>query len=297
MKLTALLRMLYNYLDHPLGRYDRFGTLARIIRWQLGSRLLGEAVAIPFVNGTRLLIRTGMHGATGNIYVGFMEFEDMIFALHYLREGDEFIDVGANVGVYSLLAASSGANVLAIEPVPTAYEQLIDNIYLNRFLEKLNARNIGVASHNGMLQFSTHSDSTNHVLTENEDIKASVTIAVDSLDKIAINMNPDMIKIDVEGFESEVIDGAQRLLSCNKVKVVLIELNGLGERYGFKDSVIDNKLQAYGFKPVQYEPFTRQFRILKKNKKNGNTLYIRSLNEVLTRVKSGKEISWKNISL
>ncbi|WP_277458609.1 MULTISPECIES: hypothetical protein [Methylococcus] len=76
---------------------------------------------MPFVDGTRLLLRTGMHGMTMNVYVGLHEFEDMLFVFHLLRKDDEFLDVGANSGEYAILAAGRGANVLAIEPVPATY--------------------------------------------------------------------------------------------------------------------------------------------------------------------------------
>lgn len=55
MNLTTPWRVLRHYLDHPLGRRDRMGTLMRMLRWQAGSRLLGAEVATPFVDGPRLL--------------------------------------------------------------------------------------------------------------------------------------------------------------------------------------------------------------------------------------------------
>jgi hypothetical protein len=62
-------------------------------------------VVVPFVGDTRLLVARGMRGATGNVYVGLHEFEEMAFALHALRPSSRFIDVGANVGSYTVLAA------------------------------------------------------------------------------------------------------------------------------------------------------------------------------------------------
>jgi FkbM family methyltransferase len=185
MNPAAPWRMLRHYLNHPLGRRDRLGTFMRIVRWQIGSRALGAAVAVPFINGTRLLISRSMHGATGNVYVGLMEFEDMTFALHLLRKGDMFLDVGANVGVYSILAAAQGAKVLSIEPVPATYEQLLDNIHLNRFQARIDAHHMGVGSEPGELRFSTQSGPTNHVLAPGESTDNAVTVAVDTLDAIA----------------------------------------------------------------------------------------------------------------
>ena len=61
-------------------------------------------VVVNYINDSRLLVQTGMTGATGNIYTGLHEFEDMGFALHFLQEGDYFIDLGVNVGSYTVLA-------------------------------------------------------------------------------------------------------------------------------------------------------------------------------------------------
>jgi hypothetical protein len=48
---------------------------------------------------------TGMTGATQNIYVGLQEFVDIMLTLHFLRKGDLFLDMGANVGSYTILAS------------------------------------------------------------------------------------------------------------------------------------------------------------------------------------------------
>jgi predicted RNA methylase len=72
-----------------------------------------------------------MTGATQKIYCSLQEFEDMALLLHVLRPGDLFVDVGANVGSYTILAAGvCGANVISIEPVPSTFTHLADNIHL-----------------------------------------------------------------------------------------------------------------------------------------------------------------------
>ncbi len=295
MKLAAPYRMLRHYLNHPLGRRDRLGTLARIVRWQAGSRLLGAPVAMPFVDGTRLLVQTGMHGATGNVYVGFMEFEDMAFVLHFLRKDDVFLDVGANVGVYSILAASRDASVVAMEPVPTSYDYLLDNIYLNRFHSLVEARNVGVGSSQGKLRFTTRTGPTNHVLAEGESADDAVTVSVETLDDIA--QSATMIKVDVEGFETEVIDGAAGLLAQGALQAVLIELNGLGARYGFSDVEIHERLLDFGFRPVRYEPFKRQLILLDHHQSSGNTLYIRPSADLEQRLFHAHPAVWGKIEI
>ena len=155
-------------VNHPLNRENKFDALRRWLGWQIGSRLVSGPVAVPFVNGARLLVSPGMTGATGNIYCGLHEFESMAFALHLLRPDNLFLDVGANIGSYSILAASLGARCLAFEPVPTAYEHLLENINLNRFGNLIDARNIAIGDKKGRLRMTTGFDTTNRVIQDSE---------------------------------------------------------------------------------------------------------------------------------
>src|SRR5262245_16370264 len=61
-------------MEHPLAALGPFAAIARYLRWQLGSRILGEPVVVSFVNDARLLVRRGMTGATGNVYAGLHEY-------------------------------------------------------------------------------------------------------------------------------------------------------------------------------------------------------------------------------
>src|SRR5437868_4075814 len=102
---------------HPLNEQRKLKAIGRWLTWQVGSRLVPGPVAVNFVNDTMLLVSPGMTGATGNVYAGLHEFQDMAFVLHLLRQGDCFIDVGANIGSYTVLAGGGiGARCIAIEP-------------------------------------------------------------------------------------------------------------------------------------------------------------------------------------
>src|SRR5262245_35956083 len=102
--------------SHPLTRDHRFAGFARFCRWQIESRFHREVI-VPWVGGVRLAVRRGMTGATGNLYAGLHEFVDMAFTLHFLRPSDLFLDVGANIGSYTLLASGvCRARTIAFEP-------------------------------------------------------------------------------------------------------------------------------------------------------------------------------------
>lgn len=95
-----------------------------------------------------------------------------------------------------------------------------------------------------------------------------------------------MIKIDVEGFEWEVLNGGKLTLEHDKLQVIIIELNGSGSRYGHNDDEIDNLLREYGFKPFAYNPFNRELISLDKYT-HGNTIYLRNTLEVSKKLEKG----------
>ncbi len=110
---------------------------------------------------------------------------------------------------------------------------------------------------------------------------------VNSLDNIVGEFEPVLIKIDVEGWETEVIAGAERILSNQSLLAVIMELNGSGKQYGYDELALHNLMVDYGFKSFSYLPFNRQLVPLEeKNTQSGNTLYIRDIESVIERVKT-----------
>jgi hypothetical protein len=68
--LQELFSLFRYWQQHPLARRDLTGTVARFLRWQFGSRLLGMTVVFPWAGNTSLVIESGMTGATMNVYCG-----------------------------------------------------------------------------------------------------------------------------------------------------------------------------------------------------------------------------------
>ena len=290
-----LLAQLFNFARfisrHSLTRDHQLAAWLRFIRWQIGSRLLKYPLIIPWIGSTKLIIERGMVGATGNFYCGLHEFEDMGFVLHFLRRDDLFLDIGANVGTYTVLAAGvTGSSVMAFEPIPTTHARLLSNLQVNSLNASVVALNIGLGAESGYLVFSADLDSENHVLQTGMQIEGEITrVNVDSLDNVLGGRMPTMIKIDVEGFETEVIRGGALTFNSPSLMAVLIELNGSGQRYGFSEKVIRDSFVDRGFSPYCYDPFERSLKPIADNcvNKNTNTLYIRNVKVVQKRLLEG----------
>jgi FkbM family methyltransferase len=220
-----------------------------------------------------------MTGATGSIYTGLHEFEDMAFVLHLLRQDDLFIDIGANIGSYTILAgAAVGARCISFEPLPATYAHFMRNICLNDIKDRVTALNCGVGDAEGVLCFTSDLDTVNHVANQEEmSLGSAVEVKVFPLDTIIGGEAPTLIKIDVEGFETNVIKGARSVLIRDSLRAVIMELNGSGARYGFDEQILHNQMLDFGFSPYTYSPFDRKLISLNRNKSSsGNTLYIRN---------------------
>lgn len=262
---------------HPLNRRAPLRALGRFVAWQVATRLRPGAFVVPYVGDTRLLVTRGMTGATGNVYCGLHEFEDMAFVLHALRPDDLFVDVGANVGAYTVLASGAvGARCISFEPAPRAYRALLDNLRLNDLMARVEARNECLAAAPGEAEFTSDLDTVNHVVAQPQRGVDTVRVPVTTLDIALAGRAPAMLKIDVEGYETSVIEGADQTLRSPSLRAVLMELNGSGERYGFDDRRLHERMLRYDFTPAGYDPARRELRSREwQASSEGNLLYLR----------------------
>jgi FkbM family methyltransferase len=292
-----LLRTIRFITSHPLSSRNKVGALIRFLKWQLRSRISSKPYIFPFVEGTCLVVEKGMVGATGNIYTGLHEFCDMGFLLHYLRKEDLFIDIGANIGSYTILAAGvRKTETIAVEPSSNTFRKLKRNIDYNNINTIVSAYNIGLGSDQGVLHFTKSFDAVNHVVVDRINKIDTEEIGIETLDNLLPEIyKPTLIKIDVEGFETEVINGATSTLKNHFVKAIIIELNGSGWRYGYDENHIHHLLITYGFKPYAYNPFTRKLTKLEVHGSE-NTMYVRDIEFVEERLTGSSKVIVLNVS-
>jgi len=272
---------------HPLNARRKLAALGGFLRWQLGMRMLKKRVIVPWVDGSRFVTGLGETGLTGNLYAGFMEYEDMLFLLHALQPDETFVDVGANVGAYSILASGVvGAKSIAFEPLPGTAERLRDQVQVNRLESIVDIRNMGIGDAQGALYFTDNRDTVNRVSVAG-DVPGTTRVSVGTLDAELADDHRYFMKVDVEGFEYNVIEGASRLLATDDVSAIIIELNGSGEAFGHRNEDVHDRLAGFGFIPVAYDPRTRVLaRRSSYNTDGGNTIYVKNVERIAERCRS-----------
>jgi FkbM family methyltransferase len=141
------------------------------------------------------------------IWLGFYEPETTDLLLRLIKPGSVVYDIGANVGVHTLLASRLAGNtgrVVAFEPLPRNLVFLREHARLNR-LANVEIVGAAVSDDVGEHQFDAHDSPSMGRLGW-----GSLKVKVVSLD--GFGGDPDVIKIDVEGAEAEVLRGAHDLL-------------------------------------------------------------------------------------
>jgi len=147
-----------------------------------------------------------------------------------LRRGDLVVDVGANIGLYSLVAAARGARAVAFEPVPATADRLEDNIKMNpSFADRVTLHRMGVSSAPGSLTLYTKSfqDYSGHASAHlaERDRAESVQVPTTSLDLATTGLEAPvrLLKIDVEGHEPAVLEGGKEFFERLHPEYLFVE--------------------------------------------------------------------------
>jgi FkbM family methyltransferase len=179
--------------------------------------------------------------------------------LEMIKPDSIVLDIGANVGLFSLVGAEAtglGGKILAFEPEPLTYATLIQNLSLNG-VENVRALPFALSDRSGKIRLSvpkevraTYSYGDSYLSINplaNDDPTAQIeckrlddVLAEQGIDRV------DLIKIDVEGAEHLCLKGAERLLSGSSKPIILMECDEtLSRRFGY--SVFDTLLLLHNY--------------------------------------------------
>lgn len=164
------------------------------------------------LRGARWIAGSSTHGCWLGSYE--QSFQSLFFSL--VPDGGVVWDIGANVGLYSLLAARKGAKVLAFEPLPENLAFLHRHVELNSLQERIELFPMAASDHDGEAMFRIVPGNRSEGSLGPDGTLAVRTIRLDSLGIV-----PDLIKIDVEGNEYAVLSGARQTLTVYHPSVLV----------------------------------------------------------------------------
>ena len=178
------------------------------------------------------------------------------FILNNFPPNGVFMDIGANIGYFSLVVAKqfNNAKVYAVEPVSKTYEILCKNIAFNQYQEKIIPINSAVGNQQGVVDIIDNWGPKNHIFVDSLNLSKNQkhsheTVEVRTLDNIVNKLEIseiDLIKVDIEGYESYFIDGAKQTLS--QLPLLLIEIQQKRSQiFGKQAKQVIESLLGFGY--------------------------------------------------
>lgn len=237
---------------------------------RLGEQpLVGAALrraARLFPEGSVVTVRTGAlaglrwrrhHRYVNGYWVGNYELPVQAALARLLAPGCVFYDVGANAGFFSMQAAKavgSAGRVFSFEPLPENGSSVLEQVELNALSQvRLVNLAVGRAPGTATFSFAAGSNALAHLGSARTPSELSMEVGVTSLDAFTERSPPpDVLKMDVEGAEVDVLEGAERVLREHHPDW-LIELHGedlgarcveLLSRHGYRFERLDGGVPA-----------------------------------------------------
>lgn len=168
------------------------------------------------VNNYYMLVREDDKGISEDLILrGIREPAATRYFLNDMEDGMTFLEVGANIGYYTLLELKNSKNskVIAFEPNPYNVEILKKNIEINGFgSRRIKIEELGVGDKNENMKFYIYEYSNASSMIKRDGMKEEITVKVIRLDDY-ITEKIDYLRMDTEGFEMNIIKGMKNILS------------------------------------------------------------------------------------
>jgi len=224
--------------NRPNAKPELWGDLAGVLRRRamalVNERLDPRWATRPFIatiEPEKLLLEVIPGDVVGRpiVYFGVYEYAISSLLRAFLRPGDTFVDVGANIGYYSVLAGSlvgSSGRVLAFEPSPHIRSRLQRNVALNR-LAQVEVRAEAVTRETGFVRLIEPQGGNNDGLAYVDQSGGERGVRVPAIrlddEPELAGRPPNVMKVDVEGGEPEVFAGAEGLLRDDSAPSIFFE--------------------------------------------------------------------------
>jgi FkbM family methyltransferase len=212
------------------------------------GRLLPSGLAVPVVAGPLRGRRWILGAAAGvgggaSVLVNRAERDQLSRAAALVRPEDICFDVGANVGLYTLLLAPRCRRVVAFEPVPRNLRYLHRHVELNR-LENVTIAPLAVTDREGLASFAPGDNcAVGHV--DESGTQPVATVSIDGF-VAQYGLAPSFIKMDVEGAEVLVLRGAERTLTAHRPAIVY-SIHGEEQRESCREIL---RSHGYAVEPI-----------------------------------------------
>ena len=251
-RLQIVRRIVRRVLGHPGNAQAPVAALTRAVAWQAYKRIVGRPVDVCFPGGFLVRCHPDSNSASSVIYFNrLFDWDEMQFCRRFLRPGDRALDIGGNIGVYTLLMAhlvGERGHVDVFEPFPRHAARIRENVSLNHFESRVTINEVALSDADGESLFVVDRDVSNRVPTSTDAAAAKITVALRRLDTVVASREPiAFAKLDVEGLEAAVLRGARGLGVAAPMVWVFETNEGLLQKRGTSFAEIARLFQETGY--------------------------------------------------
>lgn len=244
-------------LQHPANRQNRLRALTRGWGWQVRKRLRPRPVDVDYEGYVLRCYPDSQSVSNVWYFTARYDVDEMDFLDRYLRQGDHVLDIGANIGTYTLFSArriGSAGRVVAFEPEPRNAARLRENVARNELGAVVEVHEEAVAHEVGEVELLLDHDVSNAIVMGDGLHGAHRTVASVRIDGV-VPTGPRLAvaKLDVEGAEAMALRGATLLLAAATPPVWIVEV--FDHQLRRLGSTVDELLALFsehGFAPYQW---------------------------------------------
>jgi len=298
MKIKKIILIFNNLLKTNFGRAKILKVVKNFLVLQIKKKLSQKPFVFKTCSKSFAFVQKGIDSSSisGLFYYGLNEFNEVLFAWHILRPDDIFFDIGANQGSWGLILCPKKIICHQFEPSTETFEILKKQISLNeRFKDYLIPHKKAISNKNSTVNFTKDFFTSNQIIEKNKK-----DINYEKVKSITLNSAsekygmPTLIKIDVEGFNYQVLEKGNKVLENPTLKALIIETF---RRQEFKKKSFiefEELLASYGFYPYSYNPIMRTIKPITKTNdpllNDNDTIYFRVSRDDLILLKESKPL-------
>ena len=218
------------------------------VMFQIFKRLTKSIISKEIFNGKKLFLYPNCNVSSMYAYTEIPDKQEIDILRDIVKNGGGrfmFLDIGSNIGSYSVSMMDICDNIIAFEPHPYTSKRCKMNFLLNNVDEHY-VKQLALSNEVGKIHFSDYggSSTVNHIVNDGTGIEVEVT----TLDKFIIDTNFDknkkyIIKVDVEGFEQQVFEGGKNFLTNYQIEGIVFEC--------FSKDEVFKVLKSYGFDNIR----------------------------------------------
>lgn len=267
--------------------FSKFKIFFKILFWKIYFLIFNTKI-IKWFNDTYLKIYKNNSSSKACLYFGLPDYEEMEFLKRLVKKNDIFLDIGANVGVYSLFVTSiSRCLTYSFEPDNYSRKILFENIKINKLSSKIKVQKQLIGKSNSIVYFSNLRNSTENkilkIQTSNK-IISKKSMQLDYYIKKFRRKNL-IIKIDAEGEEFDILRSSKLIYEENILALIFEVSNSKIKRF-IRQKFLNN------FSLVRLNINQKIFKSTRKIEptSGGNIMLINKYNHNNKRLLIGKKI-------